>query len=185
VNDLVITSTNPALPEYWKLWLFLFFTIIWLLFEAWVKRDSLSYLGRIGRKTKTRTASEVPKIEGWETLCQRAAWKIEETIVTLPEVIAKEAREVPYLFRESAENEVEGYRTLGTYHNFTPGVKSEYKGPIFLYLKSIQESCAETGDNFEEKVNSTYLHELGHHFGWDEFDLAKAGLPTGRMPGEY
>lgn len=155
-----------------------------VFFEAWVKRDSLLHLTQIKRKTKIRKDSEIPKSEDWETLCQRAAWKIEETIATLPEAIGKEATEVPYLFRERAEKEAVGFRMLGAYHNFIPGRMSEYKGPIFLYLKSIEESCAETGDDFEEKVNSTYLHELGHHFGWDEFDLAKVGLPTGRMPGE-
>jgi predicted Zn-dependent protease with MMP-like domain len=133
---------------------------------------------------KIRNVSEIPKTEDWEALCQRAAGKIEETIATFPEVIGQEAKEVPYLFRECAEKEAKGYRLLGTYHHFIPGRKSEYKGPIFLYLKSIEESCAETGVDFEEKVVSTYLHELGHHFGWDEFDLAKAGLPTGRMPGK-
>lgn len=143
------------------------------------------HLDRIKGKTKTRTTSEISKTEDWETLCQRATLKIEETIAALPEVIGKEAKEVPYLFRERAESEAEGYRLLGTYHNFIAGRKSEYKEPIFLYLKSIEDSCAETGDDFEETVNSTYLHELGHHFGWDEFDLAKVGLPTGRMPGEY
>jgi predicted Zn-dependent protease with MMP-like domain len=121
--------------------------------------------------------------EDWESLCTRAGRVIEDIIAQLPPDVAAEAKTVPCLFEERAQNESSGYRTLGRYHNFTPGRKSNYKGPIFLYLKRIQEVSKETKEDFETVVKTTYLHELGHHFGWDEVDLVRHGLPSGRPPG--
>jgi len=72
---------------------------------------------------------------------------------------------------------------MGVYHNFTPGVKSDHNGPIVLFLKSIEAYCADENLDFEEKVRFTYLHELGHHFGWDEVDLARHSLPSARLDG--
>lgn len=119
----------------------------------------------------------------WDALCSRARAAIEEVIAEMPGEIRAEALEVPYLLEERAEDKGDGYRTLGTYHNFTPGRKSEFKGPIFLYLKTIEEIAAEKNEDFAAKVKTTYLHELGHHFGWDEVDLVRHGLPSGRAPG--
>ncbi len=125
-----------------------------------------------------------PSSTDWDDLCSRANRIIGELIAQFPDDIASEAKTVPCLFKERAETESEGYRTLGRYHNFIPGHKSDYKGPIFLYLKTIEEVCAANGEDFETQIKTTYLHELGHHFGWDEVDLARHGLPSGRPPGE-
>ena len=134
-------------------------------------------------KEKATLPPPPPDSEDWDVLCSRANRVIEEIIAQLPSDIAIEAREVPYLFKERSEKESKGYRMLGSYHNFIPGHKSDYKGPIFLYLKSIEEVCAENKSDFDAEVRTTYLHELGHHFGWDEVDLVRHGLPSGRPPG--
>jgi predicted Zn-dependent protease with MMP-like domain len=127
---------------------------------------------------------EVPISETWAQLCVRADKVIVGLIYMLPDDIKDEARKVPYLFKERLEKESDGYITLGNYHNFVPGRKSEYMGPIFLFLRSIEDVCAKSGEDFDAKVATTYLHELGHHFGWDEVDLVRHGLPSGRPPGE-
>lgn len=134
-------------------------------------------------KAEDSIPSNSQNSEDWDSLCFHAKKVIEEIIAELPDEIRSEARQVPYLFKEHAENEHEGYRMLGSYHNFIPGRKSEYKGPIFLYLKTIEEICMENSEEFETSVKTTYLHELGHHFGWDEVDLVRHGLPSGRPPG--
>ena len=133
-------------------------------------------------KEKASDPLVLPATEDWVALCDRANRVIEEIISNLPSNIASEARQVPWLFKERAENESPGYRTLGHYHNFIPGHKSDYKGPIFLYLKTIEECCAEGAEDFDVKIRYVYLHELGHHFGWDEVDLVRHGLPSGRPP---
>ena len=126
----------------------------------------------------------IEQTEDWQLLCARADRVVHEILSQLPAEIAPEARLVPCLFKPRADHEFPGYRTLGHYNNFIPGRISDHKGPIFLYLKSIEESCAEKDEDFDEQVKRTYLHELGHHFGWDEIDLARHGLPSGRPPGK-
>jgi len=133
-------------------------------------------------KEETSDPPTLSPSEDWIVLCARANRVVEEIISHFPPDIATEARQVPCLFKERAEKESPGYRLMGTYHNFIPGQKSEYRGPIFLYLKSIEEWCAERNEDFEAEVRTTYLHELGHHFGWDEVDLIRHGLPSGRPP---
>lgn len=121
----------------------------------------------------------------WRALCEQSSAVIERILDELPPDITSEARKVPCLFREEYEKEDGGYIRFGEYHNFVPGRKSDHLGPIILFLKSIREWCEERGENFEAEVRYTYLHELGHHFGWDEVDLARHGLPSGRPPGMY
>ena len=122
--------------------------------------------------------------EAWRLLCTRAERVVNGIKAQLPAELAPEAFLVPCMFKDRAEHEFAGYRTLGHYINFQPGRISDHKGPIILYLKSIEEHCAEKNETFDEKVMTTYLHELGHHFGWDKIDLARHGLPSGRMPGQ-
>jgi len=145
-------------------------------------------LAKGARKSLPKEEKQPPPIpappDDWDELCSRANRVVEETISQFPSDIAAEAREVPCLFRKRAEKESQGYRTLGCYHNFIPGHKSDYKGPIFLYLETIKEVCEEKNEDFETVVKTTYLHELGHHFGWDEVDLVRHGLPSGRPPDE-
>lgn len=48
--------------------------------------------------------------------------------------------------------------------------------PDVIYI--FQEDCelvSESGEQLVDEVRITVLHELGHHFGMDEDDLAKLG----------
>jgi len=126
----------------------------------------------------------LPGSDDWTALCDRATRVIEETLAQFPAAIQSEARAVAFVFKERGEVDKEGYRVMGLYHNFTPGRTSSHKGPIILFLKTIEEVCLEKNLHFEEEVRFTYLHEIGHHFGWDEVDLVRHGLPSGRPPGK-
>jgi predicted Zn-dependent protease with MMP-like domain len=109
----------------------------------------------------------------WEELKAEAAQIIEATLAELPPEIRDEALKVPVLFEEECKDDPE---ILGTYGHFEPGEMSVANGPIVLYLLTIEDYCAEEGADFAEEVRLTYLHELGHHFGWDEGDLEERGL---------
>jgi predicted Zn-dependent protease with MMP-like domain len=89
-----------------------------------------------------------------------------------PEVLA-EARKVPYLFETQCADDPD---IFGIYGYFEPGEISPANGPIILYLETIADYCEEEGEDYETEVRLTYLHELGHHFGWDEGDLEERGL---------
>lgn len=47
---------------------------------------------------------------------------------------------------------------------------------ILLYLENLWDFAEKDADVFREEVRTTYLHELGHYFGWNEDDIAARGL---------
>jgi predicted Zn-dependent protease with MMP-like domain len=109
----------------------------------------------------------------WEILKTEAARIVEETIMELPPEVMAEARQVPVLFEKVCERDPD---ILGIYGDFTLNEVGEAYGPIILYLVTIEEFCADEGADFADEVRVTYLHELGHHLGWDEDDLEGRGL---------
>jgi predicted Zn-dependent protease with MMP-like domain len=109
----------------------------------------------------------------WEQLERLAQEVVDDAIAELPEEIRDKAREVPCLFQEYSEDDPD---LLGLYADFEPGEISAANGPIILYLAAIEAYCDEEGEDFADEVRVTYLHELGHHFGWDEGDLEERGL---------
>jgi len=109
----------------------------------------------------------------WEILKARAQRTIEETLAELPPQILEEARRVPVLFERESQTDPD---ILGTYGHFTLHEVGEANGPIVLYLATIEDYCADEGAEFAAEIRLTYLHELGHHFGWDEDDLEARGL---------
>ena len=109
----------------------------------------------------------------WEKLKAQAQTVIDQTISELPPEIRTEAQKVPILFERFCADDPD---ILGTYGHFEPGEVSPANGPIILYLATIDDYCAEEDENFSDEVRLTYLHELGHHLGWDEDDLEARGL---------
>ena len=47
---------------------------------------------------------------------------------------------------------------------------------IFIYLENLWDFAEADVDVFREEARLTYLHELGHYFGWDEDELTARGL---------
>lgn len=47
---------------------------------------------------------------------------------------------------------------------------------IILYLENLWDYAEADRRIFRDEVRLTYLHELGHYFGWDEDELAARGL---------
>ena len=109
----------------------------------------------------------------WEKLKTEAQAVIERTIAELPAEVLVEARKVPVLFEPWCQEDPD---IMGTYGHFEPGEVSPANGPIILYLGTIDDYCEEEGEDFSAEVRLTYLHELGHHLGWDEGDLEARGL---------
>ena len=112
-------------------------------------------------------------MKGWAELKAAAQKVIEATIAQFPPEVQSEAQKVPYLFEPECKDDPD---ILGTYGHFVPGEVSEANGPIILYLATIADFCDEDGEDFDEEVRLTYLHELGHHLGWDEGELEERGL---------
>ena len=47
---------------------------------------------------------------------------------------------------------------------------------IILYLANLWDYAEADRRIFRDEVRLTYLHELGHYYGWDEDELAARGL---------
>jgi predicted Zn-dependent protease with MMP-like domain len=109
----------------------------------------------------------------WENLKAEAQRVLDQTRAELPREIQVEADRLPVLLEKECEEDPD---LLGTYGHFTLNEIGEANGPIILYLFAIEDFCAEEESTFADEVRLTYLHELGHHLGWDEDDLEARGL---------
>lgn len=47
---------------------------------------------------------------------------------------------------------------------------------IILFLENLWDFAGGDREIYRDEVRITYLHELGHYFGWDEDDLAAREL---------
>jgi predicted Zn-dependent protease with MMP-like domain len=47
---------------------------------------------------------------------------------------------------------------------------------IAIYRLPLEEEFGADPELLEEEIRITVLHEIGHHLGWDEEDLAERGL---------
>lgn len=69
---------------------------------------------------------------------------------------------------------------LGLFTGSAHGTELAHDNPappqILLYLENLWDFAEGDLDVFRDEVRLTYLHELGHYFGWDEGELAARGL---------
>jgi predicted Zn-dependent protease with MMP-like domain len=108
----------------------------------------------------------------WAELLERAERQVSLAQAELPEPVRAEAVQVPTLFEEWHP---ERARVLGIYRNFRTDLAAR-KGPIVLYLRAIESWCRRSRRDFDEQVRATYLHELGHHVGWNEGQVRERQL---------
>lgn len=109
---------------------------------------------------------------------------VSSTIDHLPDEIRPRALQVPVHFQSQPDDSVraEGFAPdiLGLFSGQPHGTEYQTNDPsppqIILYVDNIWEWTENDIAAFEDEVNLTYLHELGHYFGWDEDDLAARGL---------
>lgn len=119
----------------------------------------------------------------FERLRRLADLALEAAVRELPAEIQAVASEVPvtYLPYPTEEIIADGLDPdiLGLFLGGERG-NDGYTNPIpvqiILFLENIYGYAEEEGLNYEEEVQRTYLHELGHYLGWDEDDLAQRDL---------
>ena len=102
----------------------------------------------------------------------------------LPPEIRELADKVPVLLQrlpskgfqdEGIEDDVMGVFS-GSPHGADLREEQPMPPQIFLYLDNIYDVAEGDMEVFKDEVRLTYLHELGHYFGWDEDDLEERGL---------
>jgi predicted Zn-dependent protease with MMP-like domain len=109
----------------------------------------------------------------WEDLAQRQVAEIQRA---LPEAIRVRATEVPVFFCR----ERKGRACLGVFQGYSlldgPPARADEMPRITLFLDTLAQAANYRESVFLQEVRITYLHELGHYFGWDEEQIAHAGL---------
>jgi predicted Zn-dependent protease with MMP-like domain len=113
-----------------------------------------------------------------------AAPVVARTLHALPAPLRAPAERVPVHLQPSPDADIlaEGLPDdlLGLFTGSELGSELREDQPmpaqILLYLDNIWDFADGDLTAFRDEVRLTYLHELGHYFGWDEDDLAARGL---------
>lgn len=121
------------------------------------------------------------------TLEQLAALA-EATVATarrrLPANLRPLADALPVVFHDRPNEEILGDEFepdilgmfAGSPHGLDTGDNNAVPPHIMLFLENIYDYAEGEVATYKEEVKLTYLHELGHYFGWDEEDLEIRGL---------
>ena len=111
----------------------------------------------------------------WESLAQ---WQVDEIQRGLPEPIRARAMEVPVFFSRARDGKDD--TCLGFFEGYSlmagPPAQPDEMPRITLCIDALAEEANHQRNVFLRELRLTYLHELGHYFGWDEGQIANVGL---------
>jgi len=76
------------------------------------------------------------------------------------------------------------YELLGLYHGVSLNNKSVMDLPrqpdmVFLYRRPMLEEWAESGEALGDLITHVLVHEIGHHFGFSDDDMARIEAAAG------
>ena len=109
---------------------------------------------------------------------------VEMALAELPPELQKEARNLPVIITPRPEySQLDSDMApdilglfIGEAHAERGSTLTPLPPQIFLFTDNIWDFCEGDPECFAAEVRITYLHELGHYFGWDEIDLANRSL---------
>ena len=102
----------------------------------------------------------------------------------IPELLRRRVTNVAIRVQDFAEDETLGemdcdspFDLLGLYRGISLGLLDGAGTPqdidmIFLYRRPILDYWCETGEPLERVVRHVLIHEIGHHFGLSDDDMA-------------
>lgn len=109
----------------------------------------------------------------------------DEALATIPHELRRHARHVVIRVEEFPDDETlremgleSPFDLLGLYRGVSLDQKSVLDTPqdvdmIFLYRRPILDYWCETGENLWSVVRHVLIHEIGHHFGFSDEDMAR------------
>ena len=141
-------------------------------------------LGRLGRRdpvryprTMTVDYTHPPSLADMEKAASRA-------LETIPEVLRRHVTNVvirvddfPDAETERAMGLASPFDLLGLYRGVSLDRKSVLDTPtdidmIFLYRRPLLDYWCESGESLERIIRHVLIHEIGHHFGFSDDDMA-------------
>lgn len=121
---------------------------------------------------------------GFDRLSKEAEKVVKKTLDHLPSGIREKAMLIPVTLEATPTPDMidDGITedTLGLFvgesfedagHTLNP-----MPGQIILFVENLWGFAERDPRAFREEVRITFMHELGHYFGWDEEDLYIRGL---------
>jgi predicted Zn-dependent protease with MMP-like domain len=119
-----------------------------------------------------------------DQLASLAVSTVNRTIARLPEPVRPLAEAIPVHYEALPGRDLidEGFDAdiLGLFTGSEHGAELREDQPmppqIILFLENLWDFADGDREVFADEVRITYLHELGHYFGWDEDDLAAREL---------
>lgn len=118
----------------------------------------------------------------WEQMCRVAEEEIARLLGELPEALRERAELVPVALerRPNAAMQADGVEvdTLGLFTGPEWAEAGDVALPphIIIYLENVWEACETDEKRFRDEIATTFLHEVGHFFGFDEAGLGAMGL---------
>ena len=109
----------------------------------------------------------------------------DRALTAIPDVLRRQVRGVSILVEEVADDETLGelgidnaWELTGLYRGVPFGHKDSGGTPqapdlIVLYREPILLEWIETGEDLFRLVRNVLIHEIGHHFGFSDEDIAK------------
>ena len=105
--------------------------------------------------------------------------EVASVIASLPKPLAGPARQVPVIFRAMPDpDDGQEDDLLGLFIGAELAHEGDEPLPpqIILFLENLWDEAEGKESAFRDEVRITYLHELGHYLGLDEYDLFERGL---------
>lgn len=151
-------------------------------------------MGRLGERVKPRYRPTImvshPAISSpdpWRTAPSLAEIELlaYEALTTIPEELRRHVGDVVIRVEDfpddeiAAEMELESpFDLLGLYTGVSLDRKSISDTPIgpdmiFLYRRPILDYWCESGETLARLVRHVLIHEIGHHFGFSDEDMAR------------
>jgi len=118
----------------------------------------------------------------FETLSKWADEEVKGVLAALPPELHAPSKKCSVSFEERPgrslhDEELEGSE-LGLFEG--PALNEESGGGelprVRLFLFNLWEWVEKDEQDYRDEVGITFMHELGHYFGWEETDLEERGL---------
>ena len=135
-------------------------------------------------RTGSRSGNKARSLEDFEAMAA-AAWE------RLPQEFRDRSSDLLIRVEDFATDDVldalgltSPYELLGLYHGVSLNNKSVFDVPrqpdaVFLYRRPILEEWAQGENTLGELITHVLIHEIGHHFGFSDEDMANIEAAAG------
>ena len=119
-----------------------------------------------------------PTLDEVEALARRALSEIPAKLRSYARGVIIRVEDFPDAETEDEMGLESPFDLLGLYHGIPIGDKGVGHTPqdvdmIFLYRRPILDYWCETGEDLAHVIRHVLVHEIGHHFGFSDQDMAR------------